>query len=103
MVRDFTRQRNRPRWKEKETSRRIPDDLLKQLASLGLFRHDRACGINNGNDAGGFAHLLAIEQLAYSGTPAWWPAAFNNSLPEISANSALRSRKNASSARCSTD
>jgi alkylation response protein AidB-like acyl-CoA dehydrogenase len=36
----------------------------------------------NGNDAGGFAHLLAIEQLAYSGTPAWWPVAFNNSLPE---------------------
>ena len=31
---------------------------------------------------GGFEHLLAIEQLAYSGTPAWWPVAFNNSLPE---------------------
>jgi alkylation response protein AidB-like acyl-CoA dehydrogenase len=36
----------------------------------------------NGTDAGGFAHLLAIEQLAYTGTPAWWPVAFNNSLPE---------------------
>jgi alkylation response protein AidB-like acyl-CoA dehydrogenase len=65
-----------------ETSRRIPDDLLKQLASLGLFGMTVPVEYN-GNDAGGFAHLLAIEQLAYSGTPAWWPAAFNNSLPEI--------------------
>jgi len=45
MVRDFTRKEVEPRWQEMEKSRRIPDDLLKQLASLGLFRHDRACGI----------------------------------------------------------
>ena len=82
MVRDFTRKEVEPRWKEMETSRRIPDDLLKQLASLGLFGMTVPVEYN-GNDAGGFAHLLAIEQLAYSGTPAWWPAAFNNSLPEI--------------------
>jgi butyryl-CoA dehydrogenase len=82
MVRDFTRKDVEPRWQEMEKSRRIPDDLVQQLASLGLF------GMTvppeyNGSGAGGFAHLLAIEQLAYSGTPGWWPVAFNNSLPEI--------------------
>ena len=81
-VRDFTRKEIEPRWQEMEKSRRIPDNLLKQLASLGLFGMTVPVEYN-GNDAGGFAHLLAIEQLAYSGTPAWWPAAFNNSLPEI--------------------
>ena len=82
MVRDFTRKDVEPRWQEMEKSRRIPDDLLKQLASLGLFGMTVPVEFS-GNDAGGFAHLLVIEQLAYSGTPAWWPAAFNNSLPEI--------------------
>ncbi|MGP8078957.1 MAG: acyl-CoA dehydrogenase family protein [Dehalococcoidales bacterium] len=82
MVRDFTRKDVEPRWQEMEDSRRIPDDLLKKLASLGLFGMTVPLEYN-GSDAGGFAHLLAIEQLAYSGTPAWWPVAFNNSLPEI--------------------
>ena len=82
MVRDFTRKEVEPRWQEMEDSRRIPDDLLKKLASLGLFGMTVPAEYN-GSDAGGFAHLLAIEQLAYSGTPAWWPVAFNNSLPEI--------------------
>jgi alkylation response protein AidB-like acyl-CoA dehydrogenase len=51
------------------------------LAALELFGMTVPAEYH-GTDAGGFAHLLAIEQLAYSGTPAWWPVAFNNSLPE---------------------
>ena len=81
MVKDFTRKEVEPRWKEMEVSRRIPDDLLKKLNDIGLLGMTVPAEYN-GNDAGGFAHLLAIEQLAYSGTPAWWPVAFNNSLPE---------------------
>ena len=81
MVRDFTRKEVEPRWQEMEKSRRVPDDLLKQLNALGLFGMTVPAEYN-GADTGGFAHLLAIEQLAYSGTPAWWPVAFNNSLPE---------------------
>jgi len=81
MLRDFTRKEVEPRWQEMEKSRRLPDDLLKQLNALGLFGMTVPAEYN-GSGMGGFAHLLAIEQLAYSGTPAWWPVAFNNSLPE---------------------
>jgi alkylation response protein AidB-like acyl-CoA dehydrogenase len=81
MVKDFTKKEIEPRWQEMENSRRIPDDLLKRFASLGLLGMTVPAEYN-GTDSGGFAHLLAIEQLAYSGTPAWWLAAFNNSLPE---------------------
>jgi alkylation response protein AidB-like acyl-CoA dehydrogenase len=81
MVKDFTRKEVEPRWQEMEDKRRIPDDLLKQLNDIGLFGMTVPMQYG-GNDAGGFAHILAIEQLAYSGTPAWWPVAFNNSLPE---------------------
>ena len=59
MVRDFTRKEIETRWQEMEKSRRIPDDLLKQLASLGLFGMTVPVEYI-GNDAGGFAHLLAI-------------------------------------------
>jgi alkylation response protein AidB-like acyl-CoA dehydrogenase len=81
MVRDFTRKEVEPRWKEMEDARRIPDNLLKKMNDIGLLGMTVPTEYN-GNDAGDFAHLLAIEQLAYSGTPAWWPVGFNNSLPE---------------------
>ena len=81
LVKSFTRKEVEPRWKEMEESRRIPDNLLKKLNDLGLLGMTVPAEYN-GTDAGGFEHLLAIEQLAYSGTPAWWPVAFNNSLPE---------------------
>ena len=81
MVKDFTRKEVEPRWKEMEDSRRIPEDLLKKLNDIGLLGMTVPVEYN-GTNAGGFEHLLAIEQLAYSGTPAWWPVAFNNSLPE---------------------
>jgi len=53
-------------------------------------------------DAGGFAHLLAIEQLAYSGTPVWWPVAFNNSLPETICKFGTPEQKKRLSIKCST-
>ena len=81
MVKDFARKEVEPRWQEMEETRRVPDDILKKLADLGLLGMTVPIEYN-GTDAGGFAHLLAIEQLAYTGTPAWWPVAFNNSLPE---------------------
>jgi alkylation response protein AidB-like acyl-CoA dehydrogenase len=81
LVKDFTRKEVEPRWKEMEISRRIPDDLLKKLNDIGLFGMTVPAEYN-GTSMGSFGHLLAIEQLAYSGTPGWWPVAFNNSLPE---------------------
>lgn len=60
---------------------KIPDKLLKKYKNVGFL------GMSvpkeyNGTGAGSFAHLLVIEKLAYSGTSAWWPVAFNNSVPE---------------------
>lgn len=81
MVKDFARKEVEPRWQEMEEKRRVPDDIFKKLANLGLLGMTVPVEYN-GTDTGGFAHLLAIEQLAYTGTPAWWPVAFNNSLPE---------------------
>lgn len=82
LVKEFSKTEVEPRAKEMEESGRIPDDLLKRFAQMKLL------GMTvpkeyDGTDTGDFAHLLAIEQLAYSGTPAWWLAAFNNSIPEI--------------------
>ena len=81
MIKNFTRKEVESRWKEMEDARCIPDDLLKKLADIGLLGMTVPTKYN-GTNAGGFEHLLAIEQLAYSGTPAWWLVAFNNSLPE---------------------
>ena len=54
MVKDFARKEVEPRWQEMEEKRRIPDDMLKKLANLGLLgmtvpaeyngtRHGRLC------------------------------------------------------------
>lgn len=81
MVREFTEREIEPIAAQLDREGRLPDDLIKKYAQVGLL------GMTvpkeyDGNEAGGFAHLLAIEQLAYAGSPAWWPVAFNNSLPE---------------------
>ncbi|MFC1946047.1 acyl-CoA dehydrogenase family protein [Chloroflexota bacterium] len=91
-VREFSRNEVEPRFREMETSGRIPDDMLENMARLGLLGMTvpREYG---GTGAGGFAHILAIEQLAYSGTTGWWPAAFNNSIPEIICNYGTEEQK----------
>jgi len=81
MVKEFTEHEIEPIAAQLDREGRLPDDLIKKIAQVGLM------GMTvpkeyDGNEAGGFAHLLAIEQLAYAGSPAWWPVAFNNSLPE---------------------
>ncbi len=81
MVKDFTQKEVEPRWREMEETRRIPDDLLKKFSQIGLLGMT-APEEYGGRELSSFSHLLAIEQLAYAGTPAWWLAAFNNSLPE---------------------
>ncbi len=59
---------------------RLPDYLIKKLAGLGLL------GMTvpkkyGGTEAGNLDCILAIEQLAYSGTGVWWLVGFNNSIP----------------------
>lgn len=82
MVKDFREKEIDPLAEELDKNPRIPDDLLKKYADLGLFGMALPPEYD-GTGSGYFAHILALEQLAYAGTPAWWPVAFNNSLPEI--------------------
>ncbi len=60
---------------------RLPDDLIKKMAALGLF----GMAVPNkygGSDLGELSCIIACEQMAYSGCGAWWLLAFNNSIPE---------------------
>jgi len=81
MARELCRNEIEPIAGQLDREGRIPDRLLEKYAGLGLFGMTvpEAYG---GSASGDFAHLLALEQLAYSGTAAWWPVAFNNSLPK---------------------
>ena len=81
MVKDFTEREIEPIAAQLDREGRVPDDLIKKYADLGLYGMAIPTQYG-GTGAGSFAHMLAIEQLAYSGSPAWWPVAFNNSLPE---------------------
>lgn len=80
-VREFTEREVTPRAIEMEQSGKLPDDLIQKMASIGLL------GMNlpetyGGNHATSIDCVLAIERLSYSGTGAWWLAAFCNSIPE---------------------
>ena len=60
---------------------RLPDDLIHKMSQLGLF----GLTIPRRYGGGGGNHLSAAiicEQIAYSGTGAWWLPAFHNSIPE---------------------
>ena len=80
-IRKFTDQEISPHAMEMETLGKLPDELIKKMAALGLL------GMNLPEAYGGSLStclecVLAIEQLSYSGTGAWWLAAFGNSIPE---------------------
>lgn len=80
-AREFSRKAVEPVSAQLDQAGSVPDDMLKELAELGFFGMTvpKALG---GTDAGDFASVLVIEELAYSGCPVWWPVAFNNSLPQ---------------------
>ncbi len=81
MVRDFTEHEIEPIADQLDREGRLPDDLIKKYAKIGLLGMTvpRRYG---GTEAGNLSCILAIEQLAYSGTGAWWLVGFNNSIPE---------------------
>jgi alkylation response protein AidB-like acyl-CoA dehydrogenase len=77
---EFTQRELEPEAKKIDASGTLPDDLIKKLASL------KALGMVLPEEFGGAgaSHLncvLVCEQLAYSGTAAWWLVAFHNSIP----------------------
>ena len=81
LAREFTEQEIEPIADQLDREGRLPDDLIKKCAKIGLL------GMTvpkkyGGTEAGNLSCILAIEQLAYSGTGAWWLVGFNNSIPE---------------------
>ncbi len=81
MVKDFTKREIEPIAPELDKASRLPDTLIMKLADLGLLGMtipERFGGSNMDN----LSCVIALEQLAYSGTGVWWIAAFNNSIPE---------------------
>jgi alkylation response protein AidB-like acyl-CoA dehydrogenase len=80
-VRDFTKSEVEPVAAQIDCEGRLPDDMIKKLAGIGLL--GMSVPVRYGGTAAGMlSSVLAIEQLAYSGTGAWWLAAFNNSIPD---------------------
>jgi len=81
MVKDFTKTEIEPIALKIDQEGKIPDDLLKKMAQIGLL----GMTIPKEYGGSGFGNLgcaLACEQIAYSGTGAWWLLGFNNSIPE---------------------
>ena len=84
-VREFTEREIEPIATQIDREGRLPDDLIKKMAQIGLF------GMTipkqyGGTEAGNLSCVLACEQVAYSGTGAWWLMGFNNSIPECIAH-----------------
>jgi len=92
MVKEFTEREIEPIAARIDQEGRLPDDLIKRMAQLGLFGMtipQKYCGTEVGN----LNCILAIEQLAYSGTGAWWLAGLNNSVAESIAHFATEEQK----------
>ena len=82
MARDFTARNIEPIAAKIDREGKLPDDLIVKLANVKLLGMTipRSYG---GSEAGTLDCSLVIEQIAYSGTGAWWLVAFNNSIPEV--------------------
>ncbi len=81
MVKNFTKNEIEPLASKIDREGKVPDDLLKKMAEIGLL------GMTipkeyGGSDFGNLGCVLACEELAYSGTGVWWLLGFNNSIPE---------------------
>ena len=79
-VRAFTEKEIEPKAEQMDRNGRLPDDLIKKMADiqlLGMTFPEEFGGI----DAGTLDCVMAIEEMSYSGTGAWWLPAFSNSIP----------------------
>ncbi len=91
-VREFTKQELEPAAEETDRLGRLPDDLLEKMAQVNL------AGMILPPEYGGSGSscldcVLALEQIGYSGTGAWWLAAFTNSIPECIAQFGTKDQK----------
>jgi alkylation response protein AidB-like acyl-CoA dehydrogenase len=84
-VKEFTKNTIEPIASQIDREGKLPDDLIKKLGRLGLLGMSVPVKYG-GNETESLNCVLAIEQIAYSGTGAWWLVAFNNSIPETIAH-----------------
>jgi alkylation response protein AidB-like acyl-CoA dehydrogenase len=80
-LREFTKREIEPLAAEIDSQGILPDDLLRKMAQIrlpGMILPPQY----GGSGASSLSCVLAIEQIGYSGTGAWWLAAFTNSIPE---------------------
>jgi len=80
-LREFTKREIEPLAVQIDSLGMLPDELLKKMCEINLpgmiFPTEYG-----GGGADSLSCILAIEQISYSGTGAWWLAAFTNSIPE---------------------
>ncbi len=81
LAKEFNRREIDPVADKIDREGRLPDDMIKKCAQNGFLGMTLPKKYG-GSEAGNLACTLAIEQLAYSGTGAWWLVGFNNSIPE---------------------
>ncbi|MGB2814396.1 MAG: acyl-CoA dehydrogenase family protein, partial [Dehalococcoidales bacterium] len=84
-VREFTEREIEPIAAQLDREGKLPDDLIKKMAGIGLLGMTipRQYG---GTEVGNVNCALACEQVAYSGTGAWWLVGFQNSISECIAH-----------------
>jgi len=85
MAKEFAEQEIEPIALEIDQAGRVPDDMIGKMGKVGLL------GMTvpqkyGGTEAGVLASTLALEQVAYPGTGAWWIVGFHNSIPETIAH-----------------
>ena len=80
-VREFTDRRIEPIAGQIDQEGHLPDDLIKSMGQMGLLGMTLPKRYGGG-EADHLSAVLACEQIAYSGTGAWWLPAFHNSIPE---------------------
>ena len=85
MAKEFAEQEIEPVALEIDQAGRVPDDMIGKMGKVGLL------GMTvpqkyGGTEVGVLACILALEQLSYPGTGAWWIVGFNNSIPEAIAH-----------------
>jgi alkylation response protein AidB-like acyl-CoA dehydrogenase len=84
-VKEFTEREIEPIAAQLDREGKLPDDLIKKMAGIGLLGMTipRQYG---GTEVGNVNCALACEQVAYSGTGAWWLVGFQNSISECIAH-----------------
>ena len=81
MVREFTKREIEPSTEVIDKTGKFPNELINKLAGIGLLGMTIP-EIYGGSSMDNLSCIIALEQLAYSGTGVWWLVAFNNSIPE---------------------